>query len=237
MQKFIWILGLWLLGIGPATALDMKTPETLKYNVYWSFVRVGHAQLDYVPGNGTYVLQAVVKDDSNLLDLNDSWESEGAHDAAKPFVPRMYSVKQAENDYRSDKVMVFDAKAKQVVYRNNIDATDKAEPLTLGEARDVLATVYAWRMGGLAEVAHAAETPMVSLKRIITLKRTAGEKTILKIGARTYAAWRVQLTTVKAAGKAGKDTWTVYVSDDVNMVPLQIVAATKFGTFRASLIQ
>jgi hypothetical protein len=235
MGKLIWILGLWLVGIAPAMALDMNTPEMLRYKVYWGFVRVGTAQLDYVPSPNSYVLRALVKDTSSLIDMDDSWESRGSHTAAKPFTPSVYSIKQAENSYRADKTMTFDAKSKTVVYANKIDPTDKAEPLPLGEARDVLATVYAWRMSGLAAVQNPDETNMVSLKRFLTLKRGAGVKTSLTVGDKTYDVWRVQLTTVKDTGKAGKDVWTVYVTDDANLLPLQIIASTKFGTFKAIL--
>lgn len=235
MRRMIWIMGLWLVGTGNAHALTLEVPETLKYNVYWGFMRVGSAQLDYVPGPGGYVLRARVKDDSSLIDMDDSWESRGSHTADKPFMPRVYSVKQAENSYRADKTMTFDAKGKVVTYVNNIDPSDKVEPLVLTEARDVLATVYAWRLSGVDEVKKAAQVPMVSLKKMITLQRAAGERTGLKLGTRELNVWRVQLKTVKDNGKASKDAWTVYLKDDATLAPVQIIASTKFGTFRASI--
>lgn len=236
MWKLIWIAGLWLVGISPVLALSLETPEALKYNVYWGFVRVGGAQLSYLPGAaGEYTLRAVVKDDSSLIDLHDVWESRGVHTAKRAFVPQLYSVKQAENSYRADKTMVFDAKAKKVVFTNKLDAADKAEPLVLSEARDVLATLYAWRLSGVTDIGHEVATPMVSLKTQLTLKRSKGEKTSIKVGNRDYAVWRVQLQVLKDNGKPSKDSWTVYVSQDADMKPVQIVASTKFGTFRASL--
>jgi hypothetical protein len=176
-----------------------------------------------------------VKDDSRLIDLQDSWESRGNVGKGGVFSPVVYAVKQAENSYRADKTMTFGRDGK-VVYANHVDPTDVAEPVMAGGARDVLATVYAWRMGGVDEVKKAAQVPMVSIKKLVTLQREAGVKTTLKLGNREYTAWKVVMRVIKD-GKPGKDIWTVYVKDDANLVPLQIVAATKFGTFRASLAE
>ena len=243
MQIRIWTLGMWRLSIAllllvvampAARAFDLTKPESLKYNVYWGFVRMGGAKLEYVPSGNAYVLRTSVKDDSRLIDLQDSWESRGVHTPERAFVPHVYHVKQAENSYRADKSMTFDAKTKQVVYVNHLADYDKVEPLPLTEARDVLATIYNWRLRGDEEVKRAAEVEAVSLKRPITIKREAGVRTTLKLGNMEMAVWRVTMRTIKDT-KPSKDVWTVYLRDDVTMVPVQIIAATKFGTFRASL--
>ena len=182
MQKFIWILGLWLVGIGQGYAATPvvtrvaapTTAETLNYRVYWGFLRVGGAQISYVPTSNTYVLRAKVDDSSSLIDMHDTWETQGVHTAARAFVPQVYHVVQAENSYKADKTMTFDAKAKLVRYKNNRDATDVAEPLALGEARDALSTIFAWRMGGVDEVQKAAETQIVTMKKSVLLKREPG---------------------------------------------------------------
>ncbi|PZP39429.1 MAG: hypothetical protein DI585_04100 [Pseudomonas fluorescens] len=236
MKTIIWSMGLWLLGIAPVAALDLRTPETLAYSVYWGPVKMGAAQLTYTPEKGRYTLRAEVKDNSSLIDLSDSWESRGVHTEKAPFRPEVYHVKQAENSYRADKTMTFDRAAKVVRYQNHIDATDEVEPLPLVDARDVLATVYTWRLRGDEEVMRGANVPMVSLKREITLKREAGVRETLKVGKRTLPVWKVQMRTIKGT-KPSKDTWTVYLTDDAAMVPVRIVAATKFGTFRAELDQ
>lgn len=243
MQKRIWTMGMWRTGIAIllqmvalplAMAFDLSKPETLNYDVHWGFIRMGGAKLEYLPNGNAYTLRTSVKDDSSLIDLVDSWESRGVHTAARPFVPSIYHVKQAENSYRADKSMTFDAKTKQVVYVNHLAAYDKVEPLPLTDARDVLATIYNWRLKGDEEVQRAAQIEAVSLKRPITIKREAGVRTRLKIGKHKIDTWRVIMRTVKD-GKASKDTWTVYLRDDASMVPVQIVAATKFGTFYATL--
>lgn len=240
MQKLIWILGLWLVGIGQPFAIDVKTPETLNYRVYWGLLRVGDARITYTPTSNTYVLRAVVKDSSSLVDLDDSWESRGVHTPKRAFVPSTYHVKQAENSYRADKAMAFDYVAKRVTFTNNLDSSDKAEPMVLqggnAAARDVLSTVFAWRAGGVDEVQKPARTEVVNLKKLIILQREAGVRTTLKLGNREHKVWRVRLTTIKG-DKPAKDSWIVYLRDDAGLTPLQIIAATKFGTFRATLAE
>lgn len=234
MKAWVWSVGLWLVGIGPLAAMDITQPETLRYRLYWGPLTVGYAQLEYVPQGDRYRVKAEVKDDSRLIDLHDVWQVEGQHTAKRAFVPEVYKVKQAENNYRADKAMVFDRKAGQVVYTNYLDPSDTAEPLVLGEARDVLSTVYAWRQASDAEIGKAERLPMVSLKREIVLTRTAGEKVRLNVAGKPVAAWKVTMRVIKN-GKPSKDVWTVYVSDEVQRTPLEISAATKFGTFRAVL--
>lgn len=233
MQKLFWIVGMWLVGIAGANALTLDAPETLKYRVYWGFVRMGDATLTYRPQGKAYTLTADVKDETPLIDLRDTWTSRGVH-GATPFEPQVYSVKQAENSYRADKTLTFDRKAGTVAFKNHLDASDKVEPVQVGDARDALATIYGWRLGGLAEVQKSAQVTIVNLKKPVVLKREAGVRTSLKVGNREYKAWKVQMRTVKD-GKPSEDGWTVYLTDDAKLVPVQIVATTKFGTFRASL--
>ena len=234
MKRWVWIMGLWLVGIGHATAMDVKSAETLRYRLYWGPVAVGDAQLDYRVDGDRYHIQAEVTDDSSLIDLHDVWEAQGRHTKGRAFVPDVYKVVQAENSYRADKTMVFDRKAGKVVYTNRRDAADTAEALPLNEARDVLSAVYAWRLVNEADVSKAAQIPMVSMKREVVLERKVGVKDRVQVGGRNVAAWRVEMRVIKN-GKPSKDTWTVFVSDDVRRVPLKIVAKTKFGTFNAIL--
>lgn len=234
MKVWVWIMGLWLVGIGTAAALDLTKAESLHYEVYWGPLSVGEATLSYTPRGPSYTLRAEVRDDSRLIDLHDVWQSTGHHTATRAFVPSVYKVAQVENTYRSDKTMVFDRKAGKVVYTNRIDPTDVAEPLTLSEARDVLATVYAWRVAQETDVTRAARVPLVSLKREIILDRKAGVRDTVQVGGRARAAWRVEMRAIKG-DKPARDLWTVYVSEDAARVPLKIVAATKFGTFTAVL--
>jgi len=242
MQKLIWILGLWLVGIGagyaataPVAPVTAPTAaETLNFRVYWGFLRVGGAQISYVPTSNTYVLRAKVDDSSSLIDMHDTWETQGVHTATRAFVPKVYHVVQAENSYRADKTMTFDAKAGLVRYKNNRDASDVAAPVATGDARDVLSTIFAWRTGGIEEVQKAAETQIITLKKNMLLRRDAGVRTTLKLGNQEYKVWRVTMRTVKD-GKPSADSWVVYLKDEPALTPVQIIAATKFGTFRATL--
>lgn len=234
MKRWVWIMGLWLVGIGHAMAMDVKSAETLRYRLYWGPMAVGDAQLDYRADGDRYQIKAEVVDDSSLIDLHDVWQAEGRHTKARAFVPDVYKVVQAENSYRADKTMVFDRKAGKVIYTNRRDAADKVDALPLSDARDVLSAVYAWRLVNEADVSKPAQIPMISMKREVVLERKVGVKDRVQIGGQKRDAWRVEMRVIKN-GKPSKDIWTVFVSDDAHRVPLKIVAKTKFGTFNAIL--
>lgn len=234
MKLWVWIMGLWLVGIGCVHALDMRSAETLRYRLYWGPVAVGDARLDYRAEGARYTVKADVKDDSALIDLHDVWEVEGLHTAKRAFVPEVYTVVQTENSYRAHKTMRFDRKLGEVVYTNHLDASDRGDEIAVGEARDVLSTVYAWRLIPEAEIVRPARIPMISLKREVVLERKAGVKDRVQVGDRDVDAWRVDMRVIKN-GKPAKDTWTVFVSADARRIPLKIVAQTKFGTFNALL--
>lgn len=245
MQMRFWMMVMWrlstafvmLLALVPgAKALDLTKPEVLKYGVYWGFVRMGDATLEYMPRDGGYTVRAWVKDDSRLIDLEDSWEARGVHTVARPFGWQVYEVKQSENKYRAHKTMRFDVASGQVKFANLLNAADTSDPLVMGQARDVLSTIYNWRLGGDDEVKRAAKVEAVSLKKPLSILRDAGVQTTLKLNGKSVPVWKVVMRTVTGS-KPSKDMWTVYLRDDATMVPVQITATTKFGTFQAILDQ
>ena len=47
MKLGVWIMGLWLVGIGHVAALELNGSESLRYRLYWGPLAVGDARLDY----------------------------------------------------------------------------------------------------------------------------------------------------------------------------------------------
>jgi hypothetical protein len=230
-----------MLAVAPAWAFDPATGEVLRYQVYWGPLKMGKAQLDYVPQGGAfgkasgYELTAHVWDESSLLDLDDSWRAVGRHSAKALFTPSRYEVRQAENSYRADKLLEFNPKTRRITYTNRIDPHDTIAPAVWQAGmKDVLSAIYGWRAAGVAEVRRASHARIMGVKRPLTLAKAAGVHETLRRGGKTVAVWRVDITG-KPDGKKNSDVWTVRLSDDAALTPLQIDARTKFGNLRAVL--
>lgn len=241
MIRAILILALWLLGTaGSAWAFDVGQHEVLRYTVQWGFLTAGKADIEYTPGvekNGLtpYVLEVRVQDSSILLDMQDSWRSEGHHSAARPFVPDRYVVVQHENSYRADKVMTFDAVKKQVTYQNRLHDYDKADPVPWeGMMRDAMSAVYSWRLKGAEALGQADRVEVMGVKRPFTLVKGAAKKEQIVLKGKSVEVWSVPFAT-EVDGKASRDSWVVQLRDDAVLTPVRIVARNKFGTFRAVL--
>lgn len=239
MLRVILAVGVCLLGTLTgfnAVAFDLNRPESLNYSVYWGPLKAGKATLDYaVAAGGGYSVTVRAKDGIVLLDFDDVWKVNGVHTAARAFVPEVYQAQQHENDYRADKVVTFNADARTISYTNRRDAHDKEPVLAWKDGmRDALSAVYAWRLGGVAEVKRGGTLEVMGLKRPFTLTKQAGVREMVVRGGKNMAVWRVDMTTA-VNGKPSKDRWIVRLRDDATLVPVEIVAVNKFGSFKAVL--
>jgi hypothetical protein len=242
----VWRLGTAIVcaamfGLSSAWGFDVTAGEVLRYKVFWGPLNVGTAELSYVPQGepfnqpGGYVLQARVKSETMLMDMDDLWRSVGRH-GTHPFTPQRYEVVQRENDYTANKTMAFSGK--KVSYTNHKDPKDTEKPITWnGKDRDPLSTVYAWRFAGQSALESSVSTSVIGLKRPFTLNKQAARKTTLTLRGKTLPVWQVDMvSTSRRAGKEPSQTrWTIWLQDDADLTPLQIVGQTKFGTFRAQL--
>lgn len=242
--RFLFV-GLWLLGIVvgamPVHAIDLTVGEVLRYKVFWGPLTVGTAELSYVPQGagfgqkGGYVVQARVKSDTTLMTMDDLWRTVGQH-GGRVFTPQRYEVVQAENQYTSNKLMQF--KGKKVSYTNFKDKADVEPSLVWnGKTRDPLSTVYAWRHGGVAVLGVSETAAVVGLKRTMRLERNAAVQEVLQVRGRDVPVWKVDMlaTSARVGKKPAKSGWTVWLDQTENLVPVQIVGRTAFGTFRAQL--
>lgn len=239
MLRVILAVGVCLLGtlMGfAAAAFDVNKPESLRYGVYWGPLKAGKASLDYAVGpDGAYSVTVRAKDGIALLEFDDVWKVDGRHTAVRAFVPGVYQAQQKENDYRADKVVSFDALAKTITYVNRRDASDREPVLAWKDGmRDALSAVYAWRLGGVTEVKRGGTLDVMGLKRPFTLTKQAGVREVIVKGGKKVAVWRVNMTTA-VNGKPSKDSWIVRLRDDATLVPVEIVAVNRFGSFKAVL--
>jgi hypothetical protein len=241
MKKFIkaGACGIWVtLGIAlvwPAHAWQVSQSEVLNYRVAWGPVNVGKASLAYAPTPQGYQIEVRLKDSSALVDLQSVYLVQGRH-TPKAFTSGRYHAKQRENDYRADKVVRFDGKTRQITYTNNLDASDKADPIAWnGQLRDVFSQLYALRLSSLADLLKGQELQVMGTKRTFTLLQQAPQK--LAVGKNERPRYRTTLRSKKEDGSLAKDVWVVTLREelDASLTPVLIEAQTKFGTFTATL--
>jgi hypothetical protein len=226
------ILATWVL---PAQAWQISQSEVLNYRVAWGPINVGKASLAYAPTPQGYQIEVRLKDSSALVELQSVYLVQGRH-APRNFTSALYHAKQRENDYRADKVVRFDGKARQITYTNNLDANDKAAPLAWnGQLRDVFSQLYALRLSTMADLRKGQELQVMGTKRPFTLLQQAPLKLATAKGERPR--YRVTLRSKKEDGSLAKDTWQVTLREETDgtLTPVVVQAQTKFGTFTATL--
>lgn len=258
MMRWILMIGLWLFGTSGTANAEVPRwvgqGERLDYGLSFGPLGLGTATLAYtphtafVPGaasdvSGSYGITGVARAKVPFLSLEENLASRGIHVVGVPFRPTVYTTRQHENSYRSDKVLKFDWKALQTRYQNKLDVTDVADkPLALvPTARDMLSALYALRMEGRTVLGRGVDVPMVGLKRLYRLKASKGPIEKLKLGdGKKVWAYRIPLVMEevvdgKPVSGSVKDSWTIWATDTVDFVPVRVEAKMKFGTFTAVL--
>jgi Protein of unknown function (DUF3108) len=214
-----------------AWAFSLNTPESLTYRVHYGLIHAGNATMTYVPSAKGYTLNIGVRDSTVLIDLNNRYTMQGTH-KPQPFTSSSYHAVQKENDYRADKVVVFDAGRKHMRYTNRRDANDTVAPQKWdGKMRDVFAQLYAMRTEGLAPLKKARRVAVMGVKEPFTLVQSAAVAV-----PNTTNQWQVKLQA-EEDGKLSRDTWRITVREeaDKSLTPVKIQAQTRFGTFSAAL--
>lgn len=235
MKRLFWALVVWHLGTAAAWAAPWwEGRERLDYAVAWSGLSVGKAQLTYAAGaKGAYGIDVGVKDDSIFMTLVDSWHVRGGPD----WTSQTWEAVQRENSYRAHKRLTFGKPAAgKVTFENLKSPAEPVEVVDVGVgARDVMSALYAWRAEGPAGLKVPRTRVVVAGKRPVDLTVSKGVPVPMALaGGQKVTAMRVEMQVPRRKGK-GVDTWTVWVTDDAEMVPLKIEAQLKFGTFTATL--
>lgn len=231
-------LALWIGVVTAPLAFQLSQTEVLNYRVAWGPITVGKASLAYTPptsARGDYGIQVLLNDSSNLVNLNSSYQMAGRH-SPRPFTSARYHAQQQENDYRADKVVVFNSAARTITYTNQRDASDTTPPITWdGRLRDVFSQLYAMRIGGLAVLQPGQELSVMGTKRPFTLVQSA--LVALPIAKGKAPLYRVVLRTRKEDGSLHRDRWQITLRQEADgtLTPIVIEAGTRFGTFTATL--
>jgi hypothetical protein len=223
-------LSLWAQ---PLWALQKNQPEMLEYRVHYGLIHAGTAKMRYTPvaeGKG-YGLNITVRDSTILIDLHNHYTMQGQH-KPQAFTSSSYHAVQQENDYRADKVVVFDSTRKHMRYTNRRDASDAVAPQRWdGKMRDVFSQLYAMRLEGLAPLKKTRRVQVMGVKRPFTLVQGAAVAV-----PKTSNQWHI-LLQAEEDGKLSRDSWRITVREeaDKTLTPIKIQAQTRFGTFSAVL--
>ena len=231
MRRLFILTLVWLMGSGftPTFAADwFSKGETLDYKVYWGPLRLGKATLKFSSTAGSYNAEALVKGRMPFFSIEDTWSANGTV-AKNGLESREYRAIQAENDYRANKRLTFNQKARTMLYENLHDTSEPKITVKLPQgSNDPFSTLYDLRKNGLPKEKWSHE--VMGLKRPFTLTveppvaEEMNDKKLLK----------VTLHKTDPA-KPGVETWHIWLTDDAELVPVQIVAELKVGSFRAVL--
>lgn len=229
MKHALWLIALWL-GCIPYGMAWQNQPETLVFNVRWGPLALGKAALAFTPGKfENYALEARVRDASSLMDINDTWRTEGVWREGR-WQPRFHHAVQHENDYRADKVITF--KGNKALYVNKRGGEpDLTIDLPEG-ARDALSTLYDLRAQGLAVLPIGRTVQVMGIKKAFPLeiKPAVGEQMVN--GKPTL--WRVDMYAHNP-DKQRMDRWRIWLRNEPNLTPVRIEARVKIGTLTAVL--
>lgn len=156
VMRIFWVI-FCVVWLGFVTTAQATSPsnsynwqedgERLTFDVRWSFMTLGSAELLLENNPDGYVLTGRAWTDpkvNSLYILRDRIRSEGTHSDA-PFLTSRFHAQLNENNYRADKLVLFDHVKKQTTYINK----HKNRPPQIHEAeagaRDILSVLYALR--------------------------------------------------------------------------------------------
>jgi hypothetical protein len=235
MQRLFIFALVWLAGSAPALAMaaDWFTKgESLSYRVYWGPLSLGRANLAFNSTVGGYIAQATVKGSMVFFKMDDTWTATGKVGKSS-LISQEYRAIQAENSYRANKRLTFDQKKHTMLYENLHDTHEAKLTVKLPEggptaAQDPFSALYDLRKNGLPTQPLTRE--VMGLKRPFYLQievpqpQTVNGEKLLK----------VTLHKTDPA-KPGVETWHIWLTDNAELVPVEIDAQLKIGSFRAVL--
>ncbi|MFZ2620693.1 MAG: DUF3108 domain-containing protein [Alphaproteobacteria bacterium] len=220
--------------------------ERLQYDITWKFLHAGKAEVLYRPEGqadaagdaATYSIVARAWTTLYYPKLLERLRVSGSLNPETPFRPTEFEQMQVENNYKADKITVFDYAKGEARYDNlrNKAKGEGQQVLEINsQVRDILSTLYFMRKAADWNTPFAA-VPILNLDRPYVLRVEVGAPEFMRTKTGKLTVRRVQpyLTPV-GDGKKPKDQWTLWVTDDARRIPLRIDLVSRFGTFSATL--
>lgn len=241
LKIFIYFLIL-LPTLGQAFAFDwQKDGERLTFDINWSFLRVGQAELLLTNNQEGYEIIGrawTEKAYNTLYTLRDRVSIQGKHTEDQFFLTSSYRAQLNENDYRADKLVTFDHQKNICTYtnqhKNSAPTFHDVEPYS----RDMISALYALRqMSDTIVVGELYTLPVMHYDRKYTYTLNVLKKERLKTIFGEKDVFQIQpiLTRNDGKNKKRKDKLRLWVTADGQFTPVKIEIKLKVGTFRATL--
>lgn len=236
---------LWLACLSSAALAQTwyEQGERLLFDVSWGWITVGQAEILYEEeADQGYHITARAWADVPFFTMRDRIRVEGQHNPDKPFEPVRYTARQLENDYRADKIVLyqFDADPATASFEN-VHAGLKPvvfEVDALG--RDFLSTLYYLRRTHKERltVGQVIQLPVIGMHRIFTLHlHVAGVEHMRGVHG-TQEVYRLEPVLHEIGGdNQVKSDWVLWATTDGHYLPLQIDIKLNFGKVRAKLVE
>jgi hypothetical protein len=229
-------------GFGQVFAVDwQKDGERLTFDINWSFLHVGQAELLLKNNQHDYEIIGRAWTDNtynSLYTLRDRIHIQGKHFKDQPFLTSSYRAQLNENDYRADKLVIFDHQEKVSTYTNQHKKSLPTEHDIELYTRDMVSALYALRkMKQKLKVGDAYTLPVMHYDRRYTYTLRVLEKERIKtlLGEKEVFEIHPTLNRDDGKNKKRKDKLRLWVTADGKFVPVKIEIKLKIGSFRAML--
>ncbi len=247
MKKYVVLLMVGCAMLFPTLSARaapwFDTGERLVFDVKWSFLSAGHAELLFMPqqkNNYRIVARAWTNNGvDTLFTMRDRIVIEGTRlaDGTPVMQPETYHLTLNENDYRADKFVTFRPQFFEAIYKNRHANEPRKVVEMEKDSRDVLSSLYFLRTTA-DEVAPGVSftLPVVELDRTATLQLNILERgTLRTIFGKKTPVLKVKPVITQTTDKKVKDRWTIWITDDATRTPVRIEVDLPVGSFQATL--
>lgn len=219
-----------------------KDGERLTFDIAWSFIHVGSAELLLKNNPESYeIIGRAWTDDSynSLYKLRDRIRIHGVHKQAekRPFMPHAYRAELYENDYRAHKLVEL-AGQNKAIYTNVHKNAKPFEFEMETNSRDMISALYALRsMEQQVKVGGVYTLPVVHYDRNYTFTLRILEKERMETMFGKVEVYEIQPVLERDDGKKKKkkDKLRLWVTADGRFIPVKIEIDLKIGSFKAEL--
>ncbi len=242
-MKNILLLIVFITTIGYSQESAFKVGEQLKYRLsYSSFLTAGYATINIKEethlGEQTYHVIGKGKTTGMInwfFKVRDNYET---YISTKTLLPYRFIRQINEGGYTKDKEIVFNQKSKEVTVFDK--KANKTTQFSIKEnVQDILSALYFMRNQDISnfKIGDEISLPIFIDEEIMNMKlRFLGREIIdTKFGEIKTA----KFMPLVASGRVFKEQESVivWVSDDLNKIPLRIKASLAVGSLRADLYQ
>ena len=238
------LFALALTSVSTAHATWKTEGERLTYDVGYSFISAGLAEITYQPlaeENRYNVIGRAWTHDglSGLFRIDDRINAygllkgaEGESHSTKKFETRVF-----ENDYSAHKLMEVDRLNNQAIYKNVKDESPakirKIQPLS----RDLFSALYHLRQSvETINVGDVFTLPIADLTKNYTLTLSVLKRERIGTKMGTKQTLKVRPVLSGLSQKRKKDKLYIWITDDAERTPVKFEIDLLLGSFTANIV-